>query len=160
MQNTAMVSRSKSPPAVLVRHRRSTERGAAAVEFALVLPLFLMLLMGTIDYGYYFFSDQIVTNAAREGARTGTLVAPVGSPPTNGGIATTAAQAAVSAYLAGNNVGCAGGRITATAVPLTTGGLTTPAIDVVIVCNSVSLTGFTSIILPAHVQAHSVMRWQ
>src|SRR5687767_1529350 len=49
------------------------QRGAAAVEFALVLPLLMALVLGAIDFGYYFFVDQIVTNAAREGARAGTL---------------------------------------------------------------------------------------
>ena len=31
---------------------RNTERGAAAVEFALVLPLLVMLLMGVMDFGH------------------------------------------------------------------------------------------------------------
>lgn len=48
-------------------------RGAAAVEFALVLPLLLTILFGTIEWGYYFFTRQIVINSAREGARVGTL---------------------------------------------------------------------------------------
>ncbi len=47
--------------------------GAAAVEFALVLPLLLTILFGTIEWGYYFFNRQIVINSAREGARVGTL---------------------------------------------------------------------------------------
>jgi Flp pilus assembly protein TadG len=139
---------------------RDPQRGAAAVEFALVLPLFMALLMGTIDYGYFFFSDQIVTNAAREGARAGTLV-----PPASGaGAATTAAGAAAAAYLTANRLGCPGGGtgcITATSVNVTDlAGLTTPAIDVAITYPTVSLTHFTKIILPANVRGHAVMRWQ
>ena len=46
---------------------------AAAVEFALVLPLLMLLVLGAVDWGYYFWVEQVVTNAAREGARAGTL---------------------------------------------------------------------------------------
>ncbi len=46
-------------------------RGNAAVEFALVLPLLLTLLLGMIDYGYVYFTQLTLTNAAREGARVG-----------------------------------------------------------------------------------------
>jgi Flp pilus assembly protein TadG len=156
-----MISPRKSPPAVRVRQPRNPERGAAAVEFALVLPLFLTVLMGTVDYGYYFFSDQIVTNAAREGARAGTLLAPGGSPPTAGAqsLATAAAVAAASAYLANNTLGCPGGGTACITATYTTAA-GTPAINVVIQYDSVSLTGFTAIILPAHVYARSLMRWQ
>ena len=55
--------------------RRRGERGGAAVEFALlVLPLMLVLL-GILDYGFYFFVDLVATNAAREGARAATTIA-------------------------------------------------------------------------------------
>src|SRR5581483_6848955 len=102
---------------------RNPQRGAAAVEFALVLPLFLSLLMGSIDYGYFFFSDQIVTNAPREGARAGTLV-----PPASGSdAAVTAAGAAAAAYLTTNKLGCPGGGtgcITAKATTITDASIT------------------------------------
>ncbi|MBM6405978.1 pilus assembly protein [Phycicoccus sp. CSK15P-2] len=57
-------------------HRRD-DRGAAAVEFALVLPVLVLLMGGIVDYGRYFFTQVQLTNAAREGARAGT----VGSDP-------------------------------------------------------------------------------
>ena len=53
--------------------RPQRQRGAAMVEFALVLVPLLLILCGTIDWGYYFFVREIVTNAAREGARTGAI---------------------------------------------------------------------------------------
>jgi hypothetical protein len=53
-------------------HRRS-DRGAAAVEFALVLPVLLLLLFGIIEYGIYF-SDQIST---RHGAASGARMAAI-----------------------------------------------------------------------------------
>jgi hypothetical protein len=61
---------------VVKRPRRIRQRGAVAVEFALVLPLLLLLVLGGIDWGYFFFVGEIVANAAREGARAGSLVRP------------------------------------------------------------------------------------
>ncbi|KRC61908.1 hypothetical protein ASE14_14080 [Agromyces sp. Root81] len=48
---------------------RKNERGAAAVEFALVVPLLLIMLFAIIDVGWVFSQQLAVTTAAREGAR-------------------------------------------------------------------------------------------
>ena len=48
---------------------RSSRRGAAAVEFAVVAPLFFLLVFGFFDYSLYVYRTNIVQNAAREGAR-------------------------------------------------------------------------------------------
>lgn len=45
------------------------ERGAAAVEFALVLPVLLFLLLGIFEFGRIYNVQISLTNAAREGAR-------------------------------------------------------------------------------------------
>jgi Flp pilus assembly protein TadG len=50
-------------------HRRRDDRGAAAVEFALVLPLLVLLIVGMIQFGFVFNAYITVTHAAREGAR-------------------------------------------------------------------------------------------
>ena len=54
-----------------LRGRRGADgaSGQSLVEFALVLPLFLVLVMGVCDLGLAVFSYNAVTNAAREGAR-------------------------------------------------------------------------------------------
>jgi Flp pilus assembly protein TadG len=52
-----------------MNNRRSNERGASMVEFALVLPLFLLLLFGIMEVGWLFAQQVEVRNAAREGAR-------------------------------------------------------------------------------------------
>ncbi|NJD57227.1 MAG: pilus assembly protein [Nitrospirae bacterium] len=53
-------------------HRTITEqRGASAVEFALVLPLLLLLVFGIVEWGMYMFNKHIITNASRTGARRG-----------------------------------------------------------------------------------------
>jgi Flp pilus assembly protein TadG len=58
--------------AALMRRWRS-ERGAELVEFALVTPLMLVLIGGIVDFARLFQSYEVVTNAAREGARLAAL---------------------------------------------------------------------------------------
>ena len=53
---------------LLIRHLRST-RGQALVEFALVLPIFAIMLFGIIDFGRYVFTANSLNNSAREAAR-------------------------------------------------------------------------------------------
>lgn len=48
---------------------QSNERGAAAVEFAILLPLLLMLVLGTIEFGRAYNAQITLTNAARDGVR-------------------------------------------------------------------------------------------
>ena len=45
--------------------------GVSTVEFGLILPILLIILLGTIDYGWVFFVRLNMINAAREGARVG-----------------------------------------------------------------------------------------
>jgi Flp pilus assembly protein TadG len=68
--------------------RHHPERGAAAVEFALVLPLFLLLVFGIVDFSRAFNIQLTLSDAAAEGVRTLAT-----------GSTTAAAQSAVSAAL-------------------------------------------------------------
>jgi len=47
------------------------QEGAVAVEMALILTLFMLLVGGVIDFGHAWYMEQVVTNASREGARYG-----------------------------------------------------------------------------------------
>ena len=51
------------------RLARGRERGAAAVEFALVLPILIMLVFGIIEFGRGYHAKVELTGAVREGAR-------------------------------------------------------------------------------------------
>ena len=51
--------------------RRQTADGTATVEFAIILPLFVVLLFGMIEFGLAIWRQEILTNASREGARAG-----------------------------------------------------------------------------------------
>lgn len=68
---------------------RRNRRGAAAVEFAIVAPVFFLLVFGMIEYGRMVMVQQVITNASREGARVGVL----------DGSTTAQVQTAVTNYL-------------------------------------------------------------
>jgi len=53
--------------------RLKSERGAELIEFALVFPLLLLVVLGIVDFGFLFQRMEVVTNAAREGARVAVL---------------------------------------------------------------------------------------
>ncbi len=55
------------------RRSRRRERGQSLVEFALVLPIFLIITLAAIDFGWALRAYVISTNAAREGARVGVV---------------------------------------------------------------------------------------
>jgi Flp pilus assembly protein TadG len=80
---------SPRPPrlAALFRRRRPRSRGQAVVEFAIILPVFLLLLVIAIDFGRLFFTYIQVHNAAREGAAVGSY------SPTDTAAITTRVQA-------------------------------------------------------------------
>lgn len=52
---------------------RRDDRGAAAVEFALILPILLVLVLGIVQFGLTFTQWLEMVSAAREGARWGSL---------------------------------------------------------------------------------------
>jgi Flp pilus assembly protein TadG len=51
------------------RRLRKNERGAAMLEFAIVIPFLLLLLMGIVEFGWIFNGYITLTGSAREGAR-------------------------------------------------------------------------------------------
>jgi len=56
-----------------LRRRLRSESGAELIEFSLTLPLLLLIVLGIIEFGFVFREYEIVTNAAREGARIAIL---------------------------------------------------------------------------------------
>lgn len=65
---------------------RQETRGASAVEFALVLPIFALLMFAIIDFGWYFYTEHTLQFAVREGTRLALvgriLTGPDGTPMT------------------------------------------------------------------------------
>jgi Flp pilus assembly protein TadG len=49
------------------------QRGAVVVEFALIVPMLLLIVFGILDFGYMLNRTTIASNASRDGARTASL---------------------------------------------------------------------------------------
>ena len=89
-----------------VLRRWQSDEGAELIEFALVLPMLLLVVLGIAEFGFMFQRYEVITNAAREGARIAVLP----------GYSTTDVENRVKAY------------VTQGRVPTTT---TNPAVTVV-----------------------------
>ena len=61
--------------------RRISEQGQSLVEIALFLPIFLILIVGVVELGYYMNHYINLLDATREAARYGADLDPVGNPP-------------------------------------------------------------------------------
>lgn len=59
------------------RKSKERERGQSLVEFALLVPIFLLLVFAIVDFGMGFHAWITVTNSAREGARLGAVRPPL-----------------------------------------------------------------------------------
>src|SRR5262252_10068455 len=70
MRRGARVAANTAPPRSAVRGgHRGRDRGATAVEFALLLPILLLIVFGIIDFGRALNTQITLTQAARVGAR-------------------------------------------------------------------------------------------
>jgi Flp pilus assembly protein TadG len=55
----------------MIKKKWGDQRGVAAIEFALVLPILLILVFGIIEFSTILYDKAMITNASREGARLG-----------------------------------------------------------------------------------------
>ena len=58
---------------IRTRGARGGERGQALVEFAIIIPILLAVLLGIVEFARAWQIQQVVTNAAREGARVSVI---------------------------------------------------------------------------------------
>jgi Flp pilus assembly protein TadG len=72
--------------------------GVVAVEFVILFPLFLMILVGLMEFGHLFYVRHTLTNASREGARAGAVFFP-GLAADRISLAQAAASQTVQDYL-------------------------------------------------------------
>jgi Flp pilus assembly protein TadG len=115
------------------------DHGAVAVEFALVLPLLLILVFGIIDFGRLFNAQVNLTQAAREGAR----LAALGNPTSVVISRTTAAAPSLSGLSVTVTPCAAGATQTTDAVVVVSYTLTfsTPMVGLVGLPSTKVLTG-------------------
>lgn len=81
-----------------------SDRAAALVEFAIVLPILLIIVFGIVDFGRALYTANNLTSAVREGARLASTQ--INPDPTTAG-SKSAVQTAVSSYVVafGGNAG-------------------------------------------------------
>jgi Flp pilus assembly protein TadG len=105
-----------APVTNALRSRWHSEDGAQLIEFALVLPLLLLVVLGIAEFGFIFQRYEVLTNAAREGARIAVLP----------GYSSADVQARVAAYVAAGRVPTTAANPDVTvanvAIPTTPGG--------------------------------------
>lgn len=94
------------------------QRGVAVIETALTLPLILMVLFGTINYGIALYNKAVITNASREAARFGVVYS-------SSGISASAVADKAKAY-------CADKLISFGNSPVASVTVTTPGEDVLV----------------------------
>jgi Flp pilus assembly protein TadG len=106
------MSTSRTAPRHHLACSRASERGAAALEFALVLPILLMLAFGIITFGRAYHAKVSLAGGVREGARALALgktaaEAQAATIDAAGGLDITAADIATSSCPAGGADGTA-----------------------------------------------------
>jgi Flp pilus assembly protein TadG len=98
------------------------EDGAMAVEFALLLPVLVMLVAGILEFGLTLYLQEVITNASREAARAGIVI---GNPrPTEEEITNVAL-----AYLENFGASCAGACISVSGAQGNSGDDLTVSVD-------------------------------
>ena len=95
-----------------MENKHKNDKGTAAVEFALILPILLFVLFAIIEFSIALYDKAVITNASREGARSGIVAMP--APPSAAAITAT-----VNTYAATNLIsfGPATPSITVTGAP-------------------------------------------
>jgi Flp pilus assembly protein TadG len=129
------------------RKCRRNRRGSAVVEFAVVAPIFITLVFGMIEYGRMVMVQQLITNAAREGARRGVL----------DGATTAEVQTAVTSHL--SNASVTGATVTVNPSPPSSAGYGAPVtVTVSIPFSQVSWIPTPMFLTVKTLTASSVMR--
>lgn len=106
--------------------RRKRRRGAAVTEFAIVAPIFFMMVVGFIEFGRALMVQQVLINASRVGARMASTT----------GATSTAVQSAVQSYASG--VAVPGVTVAVTPNPATAAAGTAITVTTSVPFNNVS----------------------
>jgi Flp pilus assembly protein TadG len=108
--------------------KRRNRFGAAAVEFALIAPVLMVVAGGMADYGWYFHREAMVTNVLESAVRAGSNQKQITGEAT--GVCSNCLSVANSAATAGlASIGITLGSPGATLQTITVGGTTTYAVQ-------------------------------
>jgi Flp pilus assembly protein TadG len=136
-----------------LRTDRRRERGTSVVEMAIVLPLLLCLVFAIGEFGLMYQQWQTLTNAAREGARTGVVFRGTNCVA---GTVQTEIQNAVSTYMV--NTGIATASITTTSSGVCTGSGTQLQVTAQVPYSFAALPGLAGLQSSITLSATSTMR--
>jgi Flp pilus assembly protein TadG len=136
-----------------MRFRARLEGGTSVVEMAIVLPLLLMRMFGIGEFGLMYTQWQTLTNAAREGARTGVVFRGASCVA---GTVQTDIQNAVNAYMA--NTGVTTASITTTSTGACTGSGTQLQVTAQVPYSFAALPGLAGLQSSITLSATSTMR--
>lgn len=103
--------------------RLGNQHGTSTLEFIVVLPTLLMIFLGGLELSRAWFTVNIATNAAREGARVGVVTPALGSNPNSPIFDNTAALTRINDILTAANLTAAGVSVTCTPPPSPPPGL-------------------------------------
>lgn len=130
---------------------KKRDGGASLVEFALVAPLLVLLLIGMVEFGWLFAQNLDVRHGAREGARLAAVNFPEGPPP-NSGTPSNANRDALVAEV------CSRMQTPAAAtVDLSSSGGVGDSATVTVATPGETLTGFIDFLLPASLNLTSTV---
>jgi Flp pilus assembly protein TadG len=126
--------------------------GSVAVEFVILFPLFVLVLMGIMEFGHLWYVDHVITNASREGARAAVVYEYNYDPYDDRQTwAKNKATEAVNSYLTGKLPGV-DWEATPTATGNNSGGSVTMTIkvsDAALILNLLGIPGFNPLSLTA-----------
>jgi Flp pilus assembly protein TadG len=132
---------------------RRHERGTSVVEMAIVLPLLLTLVFAIGEFGLMYQQWQTLTNAAREGARTGVVFRGTSCVA---GTVQTEIQNAVNTYM--TNTGVSLGTITTTSTGACSGSGTPLVVTAQVPYSFAALPGLAGLQSSITLSATSTMR--
>ncbi len=107
------------------RDRAQFQKGSVLVEFAFILPVFLVLLLGVASFSIALYNKTVLTMATREGARAGAIYIP---DQTDNDIINSATAAA--SQVCQNNLISFGENMTPTITPVISGDILTVTANV------------------------------
>lgn len=132
---------------------RRRERGTSVVEMAIVLPLLLLLVFAVGEFGLMYQQWQTLTNAAREGARSGVVFRGSDCVP---GTVQTEIENTVSTYMA--NTGVSLGAITTSSSGVCAGSGSTLQVTAQVPYSFAALPGLAGLQSSITLSATSTMR--
>ena len=132
--------------------KRRAEAGTSIVEATIVLPLMLLLVFSTAEFGISFTRWNSLTNAVREGARVGVVF----RTPCDAGAVTTLIETTVANFADSSGIDPANITTTVTGACFPTG--TQLTVDATVPYNYVALSALAGLAPSTSLRARTVMR--